>query len=209
MKAVSRIARNTMYFLVGVGIAALLMLPVARFQSHTEGFPHTETVYQLIDSDGSRCSAVMIAPERAVTAKHCIRAMESPSLKIGEKLYPAIEAYTNEFVDAGILIVPDAPCPCATFRSTKLVKGETIVVIGYPFDSDEITELEGIITGDIIPFNEMPYTITTAAPTVGGMSGGGVFDENGLLLGVHAIGVMYGLFSGFADMTGTPLPPLN
>jgi len=143
------------------------------------------TVHKMVDPvTGASCSAVMLAPERALTAQHCTN-MVSPVLQINGVSYPVMEAYVNPNVDLAILIVPNAPCPCVVIGE-RANEGDKVYQLGYPW-GDVLTIGEGEVLGRGILWDTLEVVATSAwgAP---GMSGGGVFNEKGELVGILIAG---------------------
>jgi len=147
------------------------------------------TVHQMTDSSVEvACSVVMIAPERALTARHCLQ-MESPVVTIDGVNYPVTFGYGNPVLDLAILTIPDAPCPCAKPTDNKLQVGEQVMLIGFPYSIAKVVtygEMQARVVLDAVE-----YAVVTA-PARPGNSGGGVFNEQGELIGIVSM----------ADITG-------
>ena len=103
-------------------------------------------------------------------------------LTINGKEYPVLESYANPDRDLAILIVPNAPCPCAYIRRKPAQIDERIILVGYPHGLAQTIaygQIQGRVgTGTI---REQLVTSALGAP---GKSGGGVFDINGSLLAI-------------------------
>src|SRR3990167_198541 len=108
-----KMMRNLAWFAVGALLAVII---VPAFAAHnTRHATIASTVRLMVDPTiQAVCSAVMIAPERALTAAHCADRMEAPLLISEAVSYPILEAYYNTDRDLAVLVVPGAPCPCAT-----------------------------------------------------------------------------------------------
>lgn len=173
-----RLIQNFIALVVGIAIGATATFA---FSAHTSRHAANEAVHKMHSARGT-CSAVMIAPERAMTAKHCID-MESPQLNVSGRDYVITEAYANSVLDLAVLIVPGAPCPCSTIREEPAREGELAMVVGYPYGIARVTtygEVQGRFTN---PEDKQEYVLVTA-PTAPGNSGGGVFDMQGYLMGI-------------------------
>ena len=145
---------------------------------------------------GTSCSVVMVAPGEALTARHCM-SMTSPVVTIEGVDYPVTYAYGNPAMDMALLIIPNAPCPCAKPAPGAVQIGEKVMLIGYPYglarvvtygEMQERVELEGVL-----------YALITA-PARGGNSGGGVFNEKGELLGIVSRADVTGYLTFFVEI---------
>ena len=144
------------------------------------------TVHQMIDA-GMSCSAVMIAPERAMTAAHCT-GTESPALMVNGVKYPITEAYANPDRDLAVLIVPGAPCPCAVVGIDAPLEGAWVAAVGYPHGVMRVVTYGEVQGRMVSPDDQKEYVIATtlAAP---GSSGSGLFDADGYLIGILSGGI--------------------
>lgn len=160
-----------------------------------------QTVHKLVALNSS-CSVVMLAPERALTAGHCTNVI-NPVVVIGGVSYPVTEAYINPAVDLAILIIPEAPCPCADVGAPLLVN-DPMFQIGYPGASSGYT---GPVysEGYLINKDEDFYgtlAVVTSAWAYPGMSGGGVFNMQGELIGIIVGGnAFFGTPSVYVEVT--------
>lgn len=60
--------------------------------------------------------------------------------------------------------------------------GESVFHVGYPLAHGEVSQ-KGVVVGDTVDSDGCRYTITTAS-VMGGMSGGGVYNQQGELIGI-------------------------
>ncbi|MGB7520585.1 MAG: tetratricopeptide repeat-containing serine protease family protein [Spirulinaceae cyanobacterium] len=118
--------------------------------------------------------------------------------------------------------------PVAEFgNSRQLIEGSTVFVSGFPdarYTGNKISYrfVDGTInTINTNPLDDEGYAWQYSNPTLAGMSGGGVFDQQGELVGIHGIGVRKGqilvqvnkaipidIYQGLSSIGGTPqLPP--
>ena len=96
----ARSLRNLTYFVLA---AAFLLGTTYAYANHPVRAAITPSVHQMQDA-GMSCSVVMIAPERALTAAHCL-GMESPVVTIDGYNYTVTEGYANSPRDIAILII--------------------------------------------------------------------------------------------------------
>jgi len=147
------------------------------------------TVHNMTDeATKSSCSVVMIAPGEALTARHCLR-MESPVVIIDDLEYVVTFGYGNPALDLALLIIPNAPCPCAKPAMGTIEEGESVMLVGFPYSLARIITY-GEMQGRVV-VNAVEYAVVTA-PARPGNSGGGVFNEKGELIGIVSM----------ADITG-------
>ena len=181
-----RILRNLAYFAAGVFLAASFMLGTTHVRADHPYRERVAATVHLVTGPNMSCSAVMIAPERALTAAHCL-GMDSPVMTVGETDYPVLEGYAAGPRDVAILIVPGAPCPCATVAETQAVEGAPVTTVGYPFGVIRMVTY-GELQGHIVdPSDGQEYIVVTTLGAPGN-SGGGVFDANGDLIGIVSKG---------------------
>ena len=187
-----------MKFNIGRYLSAILVSIALVFSSPvwaTHGTEPAKTVWQMHE-EGMSCSAVMVAPEWALTARHCMT-MTSPVLTIDGVDYPVLEGYGNPVLDLALLYVPNAPCPCAKPSATKVKEGESVILIGFPYAIGKVVtdgEFQGRVT-----INNIEYGMTTA-PARPGNSGGGAFNQKGELLGILSMGDLSGYLSFFVEI---------
>lgn len=184
-------------YLAGIVLISTAFIAVA-VQPYAIAGPREDavaTVHKMHDPTNS-CSAVMIAPERALTARHCMT-MDAPVVTINGVDYPVSHAYGNPALDLALLVIPDAPCPCAKPAPVAVKSGEKVMVIGYPYGIGRVVTYgemqERVVIGDVV------YVMITA-PARPGNSGGGVFNEKGELLGIVSLGDMTGYLTFFVEI---------
>ena len=187
-----RTLRNLAYFAVGIFLAASFMLGTTQVRAdHVAKINHptrdavAATVHRMHE-EGRSCSAVMIAPERALTAAHCLN-MDAPVLTIEGYDYVIVEGYAATPRDVAILIVPGAPCPCVRVADTPIGVGDFVAVGGYPYGvalSVTYGEMQARV---VLPEDGQEYLMISALGAPGN-SGGGVFNEYGELIGITSKG---------------------
>lgn len=125
------------------------------------------------------CSAVVISPGAAYTAKHCLREV------LTVDGLPVTEAYSVPNKDLGLLTVPGLRCPCTKFRKVAPQRGDKLFAVGFPVGLGKVVT-RGEANGRATYQNE-PYLVSTI-PVAPGMSGGGVFSADGRLVGIVSRG---------------------
>jgi hypothetical protein len=101
---------------------------------------------------------------------------------------PGIVYGLNPITDVGLVkITENKQLPFAVVgSSTRLTGGEKCIVGGYPSEGHKlvivatsVVKPEGYVWGNVL------YTAADGPQIYGGMSGGGIFDQNGLLVGIQ------------------------
>lgn len=198
--------RNILYFAVGIFLAAAFALGTTRVHAHSVNPLLRESVASVthkMHEKGGYCSVVMIAPERALTAAHCLW-MESPSVTIRGHDYPVREGYAASPRDVAVLTIPGAPCPCAMISKTPLAIGDFVIVTGYPLGIALTVTYGEMQARIVLPEDGQEYLLVTALTTLG-HSGGGVFNQYGELVGIIAAGAP-GMFSLAVELLTVTLP---
>jgi TPR repeat protein len=132
--------------------------------------------------DASQGSAVAISEDTAITNCHVIEGKDAIGRKSGDVVTFFTLAGGNRSKDVCKLRADNKLKPVGTVRRYADLKiGETVYAIGSP-QSLENTISEGIISG-LRMIDGVRY-IQTSAPISSGSSGGGLFDENGRLIGI-------------------------
>lgn len=138
--------------------------------------------HTLLMSEG--CTAVNIGEGWVLTAKHCTNDNVP-----GDEMSVGTLAYQAE-VDLAILYNQwHAPDPRACLRTPRL--GEHVYAVGYPMQrvskDQALTVTDGVIS-TVKPTKE--GEIRTSAPLFFGNSGGGLWGEDGCLLGITVAAFM-------------------
>lgn len=155
----------------------------------------TNPVHQFTDGLSS-CSAVMITPDWALTAYHCMD-MTSPVLVIQGTKYPALDGYGNPNLDLALINVPGAPCPCAKVIDVMPIPGDIVYIVGFPYGMAKVVT-SGEVQGRVI-IQGIEYVLTTA-PARPGNSGGGVFNSRGELIGILVMGDTTGYLTMYVEI---------
>lgn len=150
-------------------------------------------------------SGVVVGRDKVITNCH-VALMKSGmpwqriTVKRGEDFFHGKFLTGDAAYDTCLLRVSGLNAPAASFaQAEKLRVGQRVYAIGAP-SGLELTLTEGLISG-IRPIGRS-FAIQTSAAISPGSSGGGLFDENGSLVGItsFAIGTGTGLnFAYIAD----------
>ena len=137
-----------------------------------------EVVVKLVSQDpaiGSTCSAVIIAPARALTAAHCIN-IPDMALKYDDgRVFPVLAALPDIMGrDMATLLVPDLVGPTAITTTARIEEDELVYAVGYPYGIGNILTVGNFQFRIYNPVEDKYYLISTVmiAP---GNSGGALF----------------------------------
>jgi tetratricopeptide (TPR) repeat protein len=175
---------------IHIGFAALVLilpLPV-----------HAKTASQVFDSASasvvvvhgydaknkakSQGSGVALSGGAVVTNCHVLKSTARYSVIYRNKTYPAQIRHSDWDRDVCSLSVPGLNAAPATLGATRVLKvGQRVYAIGAP-NGLELTLSDGIISS-LRDLDSGRY-IQTTAPISPGSSGGGLFDEDGRLIGL-------------------------
>lgn len=162
-----RVAQLALVAIVGLWVAAVA---VPLFAGNPLADARAATRLMTSDVSGAKCSAVVIAPGVALTAKHCVDSI--PEMKVDGKAVVGSVSHLTQ--DISRLTVPGLDCPCVDVSTVAPQRDETVIVVGWLYGDMLITsrgEYGGVFTN---PDDKQGYGIYMGL--VGhGMSGGGVF----------------------------------
>jgi hypothetical protein len=183
-------------------LAAALLLTVALPTHPAENELPTASVRVVATAETDKvCSAVVIAPGYALTARHCLSAgMSVDGIVVDAVTLPAVTTK-----DIALLHAPGLRCPCATLGGRPAI-GTRVVAVGFPHtlkgeqrisESANVTYIGSPVT--LAPWLA-PYALvvnsvfifTNKAILASGDSGGGLFAVQGgrwVLVGINAIGL--------------------
>src|SRR3990167_9494503 len=185
---ISRTLRNLAYFAAGVFLAASFLLGTTQVHAAPARATLTAAVHKMHDNFGHYCSVVMISPERALTAAHCL-SMVDPIITIKDYEYTITETTANKNDrDLAVVSIPGAPCPCAVISTTPLIEGDWVAAVGYPGDV-LVTVTYGEFQGQATYQRDEREYLQITAPSGPGSSGGGVFNAEGELVGIVGMGI--------------------
>jgi hypothetical protein len=141
-------------------------------------------------------SAVAIGRNIVVTNCHVIKEAKSIVLLQGDKQSNAKRRNTDVERDLCTLLVNQtASKPVTVSASTQLERGQTVYAIGAPLGL-ELTISDGIVSG--LRKATGGFIIQTTAAISPGSSGGGLFDDNGRLVGLTTYQMIKGQNLNFA-----------
>ena len=137
-----------------------------------------ESIYRLGGPTGTG-TGVMVAPGFMVTAAHVV---ESGDMMVdtGRGVTDMEVIYADQFNDLAVLKV-ELDCPCATLAEAQPVITSAVMAVGFPIGLPHRVFTMGFIQA----VDTADGTILHTANTVGGMSGGGLFNRAGRLVGLN------------------------
>lgn len=175
-----------------IRIFAFIFVFTAPFASHAksavdvyESVSRSVVVVYGHDSAGKRNiigSGVVLPGGDVATACHVVRNASSNVVKHGGKEYEAQIAHADFDRDVCLLRLPAPISPAVKFGASEFLKiGQRVYAVGAP-KGLELTLSEGVVSS-FRSVQEGRYIQTTAAVSPGS-SGGGLFDEEGRLVGL-------------------------
>jgi tetratricopeptide (TPR) repeat protein len=142
-------------------------------------------VVENIDDKGtvhSRGSGVVLADGYVVTNCHVVKGASQLKVRVGAKVHSATLRYSDWDRDVCSLSIAGLGASAVVVGSTKTLKvGAKVYAIGAP-KGLELTLSDGIVSS--LREVEGGHYIQTTAAISPGSSGGGLFDENGELVGL-------------------------
>jgi tetratricopeptide (TPR) repeat protein len=128
-------------------------------------------------------SGVVIAQDQVVTNCHVVKNGTTLRVKQDKVAYPATLHFADFDRDLCQLTVPKLTAPAiAIGDANSLQTGESVVAIGAP-EGLELTISSGLISS-LRDFGDGSKLIQTSASISPGSSGGGLFDDQGRLIGI-------------------------
>jgi hypothetical protein len=133
-------------------------------------------------------SAVVIGPGQLVTNCHVLAKAKHIQLRRENVTYEAKLELAHHARDLCLLSAKNFPAPAVMIGKLEDVKvGQRVYAVGNP-QRLALTLSEGLISG--LRGEEGKPLLQTTAPISPGSSGGGLFDENGLLIGITTFGIV-------------------
>jgi tetratricopeptide (TPR) repeat protein len=176
------------FFSVVVALAALPVSAVVQAKSPTELFESVSSSIVVVhgrDNEGkpqSLGSGVVLSKDEIVTNCHVIEKSATLSVEHRGREYSATLKHSDYDHDVCSLNVTGFDAPAAVLGSTKPLKvGQKVFAIGAP-QGLELTLSEGIISS-LREVTGGRY-LQISAPISPGSSGGGLFDDEGQLIGL-------------------------
>lgn len=186
-----------------LGALALASLPAAAITPQELFSKLSPSIYFVYGVDTeekrrSQGSGVVVAPQRVVTNCHVIQGANFIYVRKENVIYVAKRV---EHADTGRdlcqLEVPNLNAPPVEMGSAKDLKvGQKVFALGNP-KGLEVTLSDGLVSALRGPDGK-EQVIQTTAPISPGSSGGGLFDENALLVGITTAQVRSGQNLNFA-----------
>jgi S1-C subfamily serine protease len=123
----------------------------------------------------SSCSAVVVAPARALTANHCIDIPDMAlELNDGSKLAVTVALPDLLGRDLALLIVPDLKGPYAQTTDSRVERDETLYAVGYPFGLGNVLTI-GFLQLRVYNLEDGQWYLLSTTHVAPGNSGGGLF----------------------------------
>lgn len=127
-------------------------------------------------------SGVVLAGGHVVTSCHVIEDSSQIKVRMDDKEHPATLQYSDPERDVCSLNITGLNAPAAVIGTTKTLKvGAKVYAIGAP-KGLELTLSDGLVSS--LREADGGHYIQTTAAISPGSSGGGLFDENGALVGL-------------------------
>ncbi len=131
-----------------------------------------------VENVGGRCAGVSISPTEVATAAHCADDEAPPPTvhTYDEQECEVEEVRKDTETDAALLIVSGCELDPVRVGEREPRVGDTVIVVGHPL-SEPWTFSEGIVS-------KIGDRLVVDAAFNPGVSGGGVFDRRGRLIGI-------------------------
>lgn len=156
-------------------------------------------VIDVLDGKGQSIglgSGAVIGAKQVITNCHVAEKGKSLQVRQSDKTFKATLLYADLERDLCQLNVPDLKAPPITLGTARKLKvGQRVYAIGAP-KGLELTMSEGIISS--LRLYEGSQFIQTSAAISPGSSGGGLFDDQGRLVGITTFQVIEGQNLNFA-----------
>lgn len=129
-------------------------------------------------------SAVVIAPEILLTNCHVLKGARSIFVTQANVVHVAHLQYADPERDMCQIVARNLKAPAATLgNSERVVVGQRIYTLGAPLNL-ELTLSDGLVSSMRRDEQGQLHYIQISAPVSHGSSGGGLFDEEGRLIGI-------------------------
>ena len=195
------LSRSRTSFLCVVA-AAIFPTGVAAARDYADSLVKIRAVGE--DGCQSAGSGVVIATDLVATACHVVRDAQSIAVAHGSKQHRALIESGSLVHDLCLIRVPKLDLPAVPIRSSETLRiGERVIAVGYPAGND-LTARDGVVEG--LYRYDGGDVIRTSSTFDAGESGGGLFDEEGALVGFLAFKARSGARLHFALPADWALP---
>ena len=134
-------------------------------------------------------SAVVIAPETLLTNCHVLKSARRMFITQGKAEFEAHLQYADPERDMCQIVARDLKAPPVRMGdSDRVIVGQRIYTLGTPMGL-ELTLSDGLVSALRQDARQRLHFIQISAPISHGSSGGGLFDEDGRLIGITSAGV--------------------
>jgi S1-C subfamily serine protease len=185
-------------------IAAAASVASGSLRAHD--FADSLVKLRAVAADGSQSfgSGVVIAAELLATACHVTRDAKTIEIVHGADRWVGTVEAGSLTHDLCLLSVPDLNLPAVAIRASESLQlGERVIAAGFPGGGD-LAVHDGLVEG--LYRYDGGNVIRTSATFETGASGGGLFDEEGALVGLLAFKARSGAKLHFALPADWALP---
>jgi len=176
------------YFILTTGLIFCLYSKLAAADTPEQIFEKVSPsvvvvdIFNIQDEYIGQGSGVVIGPGQIITNCHVAKRGKSRQVRQSGKSYSATLQYADPSRDLCQLHAPDLPAPPVELGTTKKLKvGQRVYAVGAP-EELELTLSEGLISS-LRPHEDSEYIQNSAAISLGS-SGGGLFNDQGQLIGI-------------------------
>jgi len=156
-------------------------------------------VVDILDAKGKpirQGSGTVVGAGQVITNCHLLQSGKSQQIRQTGNIFKATMQYADPDRDLCQLSVADLQAPSVVLGSAKKLRvGQRVYAIGAP-QGLELTLSEGLISS-LRSYDDSPYIQTSAAISPGS-SGGGLFDDQGQLIGITTFYLAEGQNLNFA-----------
>jgi S1-C subfamily serine protease len=185
-------------------VAAAASISSGYLRAHD--FANSLVKVRAVAADGSQSfgSGVVIAADLLATTCHVAREAKIIEVAHGAEHWVATVESGSLTHDLCLIRVPNLDLPAVAIRASESLRpGEHVVAVGFPGGGD-LTVRQGVVEG--LYRYDGGQVIRTSATFDAGASGGGLFDEEGALVGLLAFKARSGAKLHFALPADWALP---
>ena len=184
----SRLLRLTCALLLGGGSGVSAAMPPAEIYALVSGSVWRVVTYDVDGLPIGLGSAVVIGPETLVTNCHVLAKAKRVAVKHDKISIDAKLEMWDPQRDVCQIKAPKLDAPAVALGDvSRLQVGQPVYAIGNPRGLD-LTMSAGLLSSIRRNEREQAVLLQTSAAISGGSSGGGLFDENGVLIGLTTLG---------------------